>query len=108
MDIKTTDNVVFPDGIGLPGGLIHSTAASAHGALDRAAQNGHQTIDKVADAAGPSVEWLQKKNAAFQSTQETAVAEVRQYVALHPLRSIGMALAAGFLIAHWQRRGSST
>jgi ElaB/YqjD/DUF883 family membrane-anchored ribosome-binding protein len=107
MDIKSPTDVLFPDGTGLPDGLVHEAAASAHGAVDRVAQVGHQTIDKMTDTAGPPVEWMNQAKASIQSAPANALAGARQYVTAYPLRSIGMALAAGFLIARWRHQSTS-
>lgn len=93
---------------GLPGSSnpVHKASSTAHaavnsvaGAADEAARNikpaiarvsslAHQAVDNVASKAAPAADWLseQGKNSC-------------SYVSANPLKSIGVALAAGFLLS---------
>jgi ElaB/YqjD/DUF883 family membrane-anchored ribosome-binding protein len=121
MELTTRTGTIFTDGTGLPDGAVHEVAASAHAALnrmatsadeaaqsvrpaiDRVAQMGHHTVDSVADVAGSTAGWVNKQSLAVKSTGQNAVAETRKYVAVHPLQSIGVAVAAGLLLGRWMR-----
>ena len=72
-------------------------------AIDRAAEAAHQAVDRVAGAAAPTAAWLDEQSNSLRATQRTAVADAAQYVAAHPWKSIGCALAAGFFIGRFIR-----
>ncbi len=67
-------------------------------AIDRAAALAHQTVDALAGAAAPTAAWLDEQGDRLRAGQRTISADTRAYVAAHPWRSVGFAIAAGFLI----------
>jgi len=100
---------------------LNKAAASLHGALDKAAsaaddavrkvapainrvaEAAHQTVDRAASAALPTAAWLSEQGNSLIATQRTVAADAGEYVSTHPWKSIGMALAAGFLIGRLAR-----
>jgi ElaB/YqjD/DUF883 family membrane-anchored ribosome-binding protein len=72
-------------------------------AIDRAAELAHQTVDKVAGVAAPTAAWLNEQSNSLKTTQRTVAADTAQYVAAHPWKSIGFALATGFFIGRFIR-----
>lgn len=68
-------------------------------AIDRAAELAHQTVDKVAGAAAPAAAWLDEQGDSLRASRRTMTTDTERYVAAHPWKSIGFALAAGFVVA---------
>jgi ElaB/YqjD/DUF883 family membrane-anchored ribosome-binding protein len=74
-------------------------ASAAHTAVDIAAENlahAEKALREARIAAGEKVIDTAKQ---AQSYSEDAVASVRAYIDLYPLRSVGIAIAAGFLLS---------
>jgi ElaB/YqjD/DUF883 family membrane-anchored ribosome-binding protein len=68
-------------------------------AIDRVAEVAHQAVDKVAGVAAPTAAWLSDQGDSLKATQRTVTADAAQYVSAHPWKSLGFALATGFLIS---------
>ena len=109
-----------PSTTGMPGNgesVINKASSSAHAAvdsmagaadeaakkakptIDRVAAMAHQAVDKAAGAAVPTAEWLSEQGASLNATQQKLVADTCSYVSAHPLKSLGMAVLAGFLLS---------
>lgn len=74
-------------------------ATAAHAAVDIAAANlaqAEQALKEARIAAGQKVDDGAKQ---AQTMSEDAVSAVKAYIDQYPLRSVGIALAAGFLIS---------
>jgi len=69
------------------------------GMLNKATARAHGAIDQVADAAAPGAQWLEEHGGALTATGEKLVDSTCKYVAAHPLQSLALAVAAGFLIS---------
>lgn len=121
MEVTTRANTPFPSGNDTADAPLKKVAASVHGAvdslagaadnamrkatpaIDRVAQAAHQAVNKVADVAGPTADWLSERGDSLRATQRKVVADTGQYVAGNPWKSLGIALAAGFLISRFVR-----
>jgi len=55
------------------------------------------------DVAGPTAGWLSEKGDRLAATRRKVAADTEQYVSAHPWKSLGFALAAGFLISRFIR-----
>ena len=73
------------------------------GMLNKATARAHGAVDQVADAAAPAAQWLEEQGESLTSGGEKLVDSTCKYVAAHPLRSLGLALAAGYLISRLTR-----
>jgi ElaB/YqjD/DUF883 family membrane-anchored ribosome-binding protein len=71
--------------------------------LNKATARAHGAVDQVADAAAPAAQWLEEQGESLTSGGEKLVDSTCKYVAAHPLQSLGMALAAGYLISRLTR-----
>lgn len=117
MEVTTRANTPFPTGSGVSGETpLNKAVASMHGAvdkvavaaddaarkvkpaIDRVAEVAHQTVDKVAGVAAPTAAWLNDRGNSLKATQRTVTADATEYVSAHPWKSLGFALAAGFLV----------
>jgi ElaB/YqjD/DUF883 family membrane-anchored ribosome-binding protein len=118
MDMDPTNMSTDPTSQPVPANGVGSTAAravgdassKAHGAidrmsagavpvLDRATSGAHRAVDSVASAASGAVETLAAQSGQFQAGQARVAEECRGYVRENPLASVGIALAAGFLLS---------
>ena len=85
-------------------GAADDAARRAIPAIDRAAEYAHRTVDKTVTGVKPAAEWLEEQAKALNATQKKLVSSTRDYVAANPLVSLGMAIAAGFLISRIVRK----
>jgi ElaB/YqjD/DUF883 family membrane-anchored ribosome-binding protein len=118
MQVTTGTNTPFPGGNGAGDvSTMDKAFASVHGAVDkvacaaddaarkvkpaiaRIADVVHQSVDKVAGVAAPTAAWLGEQGKSLKATQRTVTTDAAQYVSAHPWKSLGFALAAGFLIS---------
>jgi len=121
MEDTTRTNTPFATGNGAADATVNKAAARVHGAvdkmagaaddavrnvkpaIDRVAQIAHHAVNKVADVAGPTADWLSDKSGSLKATRQKMAADTGQYVSAHPWKSLGFALAAGFLISRFIR-----
>lgn len=80
-----------------------TAAAKAGPAIERAAQAVHQTVDKVAEAAGPAAEWINQNADQLRQKQDELLENCRSYIRNRPLATVGIAIAAGYLIGRLGR-----
>lgn len=80
-------------------GAADEAARRAKPAIDRVAAMAHQAVDSAAGAAAPTADWLVEKGENLNATQKMLVADARSYVSANPLKSVGIALAAGFVLS---------
>lgn len=112
--MRTTNTPISPDYAPVGEGVLNKTAAGVHNVVakvvdvaDEAARKtiptlaeyAHQTVDKVVTGAAPAVEWINEQAATLNAAQRKLVSSTRDYVAANPLTSLGIALAAGFLVS---------
>jgi len=71
--------------------------------LNKATARAHGAVDQVADAAAPAAQWLEEQGESLTTGGDKLVDSTCKYVAAHPLQSLGMALAAGYLISRLTR-----
>lgn len=71
--------------------------------VTRVAEMAHQTVDKVAEAATPTVAWLSAQGESLAASKRNADAGARVYVSANPWRALGVAVAAGFLLGRLTR-----
>ena len=67
--------------------------------VDRIASGAHQAVDRIAGAAGQAADTLGVKHEQLRNAQVRAMEQWRGYVRDHPVASVGMAVAAGFLLS---------
>ena len=73
------------------------------GMLNKATTRMHGALDQVVDAAAPAAQWLEEHGEALTASGEKLMGRTRKYVAANPLQSLGLALAAGYLISRLTR-----
>lgn len=123
--MKTTEHSNTPataDQLPKGDGALHKAATGAHyavermanaadevarktiPAIDRAAEYAHRTVDKAVTGATPAAEWIEEQTDSFTAAQQKLVRSTRSYVTANPLVSLGMAIAAGFLVSRILRK----
>lgn len=78
---------------------IDKVSQAAHPAVDRLATSAHQAVDKMAHAANTAAETIGEKGEKMKEAKSRMMADACTYVEAHPFASVGMALAAGFLLS---------
>jgi ElaB/YqjD/DUF883 family membrane-anchored ribosome-binding protein len=86
-------------------GAADEAARKAKPAIDRVAAMAHQAVDKAAGAAAPTAGWLAHQGESLNATQKKLVADTCNYVSANPLKSVGIALVAGFVLSRIILRG---
>lgn len=71
--------------------------------LNKAAARVRGAVDQVANTAQPTVQWLEEQSEILSTRGDKLVDGTRKYVAEHPLQSLGLALAAGYVISRLMR-----
>lgn len=74
-------------------------ARKARPAIDRVAAMAHSAVDTAAGAAAPTADWLAAQGESLNAVQKRVVSGTCEYVAANPLKSLGIAVATGFLLS---------
>jgi ElaB/YqjD/DUF883 family membrane-anchored ribosome-binding protein len=74
-------------------------AQKAKPAIDRVATMAHQAVDTAASAAAPTADWLAEQKQNLTAQQQKLIADTSSYVSANPLKALGIALVAGFLLS---------
>lgn len=88
------DNTGAIGSMGTAGSTAHreKSNGSAHDSITNINRRAHAAVDRAAEVATQTADWLNSSHKDL--TQKTCT-----YVQAKPLRSIGMAFAAGFALA---------
>ena len=84
-------------------GAADDAARKAQPAIDRVATMAHEAVDKAAAAAGPAAAWVSAQGHDLAAMEKKAVNDTCAYISANPLKSIGIALAAGFVLSRLLR-----
>jgi ElaB/YqjD/DUF883 family membrane-anchored ribosome-binding protein len=95
----------FPSSV--PGSVkdpaVERLARSAHGAVDRVADGASSTVERVRSGVDGAMDTMSDKMHVLASNRDEWVDGARERVRDHPLSTIGVALAAGYLLARLTR-----
>ena len=80
-------------------GAADEAARKAKPAIDRVAAMAHQAVDTAAGAAAPTADWLTEQGDKLNATQKKLAADTCGYISANPLKSVGIAVVAGFLLS---------
>ena len=80
-------------------GAAGDAARKAKPTIDRVATAAHQAVDKAAGAAVPAAEWVNEQSDNLNAMQKSLVKNTCSYVSANPLKSVGIAVAVGFLLS---------
>ena len=78
---------------------IESISNSGKPAVDRMAASAHEAVDKVSSVASHAVETLGVKGEQLNAAEKRLVAGTRKYVQEHPVASVGIAIATGYVLS---------
>lgn len=85
-------------------GAADEAARKAKPAIDKIAAMAHHAVDNAAGAAAPTADWLAEQGENVSAKQKKLVADTCSYVSANPLKAVGIALVAGFLLSRILRR----
>ena len=80
-------------------GAAGEAARSAEPAIDRVTAMAHQAVDTAASVVAPTATWLAEQGATLKVTQKRVVADTCNYVSANPMKSVGIAAMAGFVLS---------
>jgi len=67
--------------------------------LDNASKSAHEAFDKIASATSQAAEALGEKGEQLKKTEQQLMKSCRGYISDNPITSVGIAVAAGFLLS---------
>lgn len=67
--------------------------------IDNVSQSAHETVDKIAHVSYQTAEVLGEKGKQLKTAEEELVEGYRTYIRENPIRSVGIAVAAGFILS---------
>ena len=67
--------------------------------IDKAANSPNEAVDKVASATNQAAEAIGKKGEQLKNAEQQLIEDCRVYVRDNPITSVGIAVAAGFLLS---------
>jgi len=67
--------------------------------IDNVSHSAHETVDKIANASNQAAEAIGEKRAQLKNAEQQLVENCRGYVRDNPVTSLGIAVAAGFLLS---------
>lgn len=79
-------------------------ADDRHRTTDRVAQAAHETVDRVAERGARAEDYVRDNGQRYRQQTEEMAGELTEYVRANPYKSLGMAVAAGFIIGSLLRR----
>ena len=83
--------------------VIDKVSDATRPAMDRIASGAHQAVDKIAGAAAQAADALGVKGEQLKKAQVRAMEQCRGYVRENPVASLGIAVAAGYLLSRLMR-----
>jgi ElaB/YqjD/DUF883 family membrane-anchored ribosome-binding protein len=102
---STSSATELPSGV--PGSVsdpaIERVARSAHSAVDRVAGTASSAVERMRSGMHGAMGTVSERMHDLSSTREMWTDNARERVREHPLASVGIALAAGYLIARLLR-----
>ena len=66
---------------------------------DKAANSAHEAYDKIADATSQAAEALGEKGEQLKNAEQQLMKNCCGYISDNPITSVGIAVAAGFLLS---------
>jgi ElaB/YqjD/DUF883 family membrane-anchored ribosome-binding protein len=78
---------------------IDSLSDAAKPTVDRITSGAHDVADQVSSAATQAAKQLRVSSKKLQKMEKRLAKDARGYVRQHPLASLGIALAAGYVVS---------
>jgi ElaB/YqjD/DUF883 family membrane-anchored ribosome-binding protein len=76
---------------------------NAKPAVDHVASMAHLAVDKAADAAAPTADWLDEQAEKLKAAQNRVVAGTTGYVSANPLKAVAVGIIAGLVLSRFFR-----
>lgn len=67
--------------------------------VDKASNFAHETVDKIASASNQAADALEEKGQQLKSAEQRMIKNCQGYIRDNPVTSLGIAVAAGFLLS---------
>ncbi len=67
--------------------------------IDKASHSAHEAVDKIANVSNQAAEALGEKGEQLKNAEQQLMESCRGYVQDNPITSLGIAVAAGFLLS---------
>ena len=67
--------------------------------IDKASRSAHEAYDKITNATSNAAEALGEKGEQLQKAEQQLMKNCRGYISDNPITSVGIAVAAGFLLS---------
>ena len=117
METQSRSNLPLINGVAPADSALSRAAVGIHGAVDKlarvaddaasnvkpgidhAASLAHDAVNRVADVARPTAEWMREHGDSMTATRLRMTAEAGKYVTANPFKSIGIALLVGLLMS---------
>jgi ElaB/YqjD/DUF883 family membrane-anchored ribosome-binding protein len=78
---------------------IDSMSSAGKPAVDRMTASAHEAVDKVSNVANHAVDTLGVKGEQLNAAEKRLVASTSAYVQEHPVASLGIAIATGYVLS---------
>lgn len=83
---------------------IDTASAAARPAVDGLASGAHHAVDSLAGSAANVAESLEVKGDELQALQSRLTESCRTQLREHPVATLGMAIAAGYMLNWWLKQ----
>jgi len=80
-------------------GNLNKASSSAHAAVNSVAGAAHHAVDRAAGVAEPTAEWLKVRGESMSATRKKLVSDTSNLVSSNPLKAVGVAVVAGFVLS---------
>ncbi|MCK9619199.1 MAG: hypothetical protein M0R47_01545 [Methylobacter sp.] len=71
--------------------------------ISKVSQSAHRAVDKMTDMGYQTTEVLGEKGEQLMSAEAEMIENYREYIRNYPMRSVGIAVAAGFFLSRLLR-----
>lgn len=78
---------------------VDRVADQAHGKIDQASSAARPAVDKLAGKAHNMVDKLEARGEKLMEAEAEMMGDLENYIRQHPLQSVGIAVAGGFLLS---------
>ena len=90
-----------PENVNAPG----ETEKNMKETIDKVSDTAHKAVDKMTHAGYQTAEVIGEKGEQLRTAEEQWVEDYREYIRDKPIRAVGIAVAAGFLLSRLMNNG---
>ncbi len=92
-----------PAAVDAMAGAASGPARGPDRTIAEAAATAHRAVDGAASATAPLADWLAAHGGELEAMQKKLLADTCTYVSANPLKAVGIAAAAGFVLSRVMR-----